>query len=68
MDTQENIDFLDLEDVAKYMGVHISSVYRFIHRDREDNPLPTFFIGEKTLRVKKTDLDGWLENFRKEGK
>ena len=60
---QEYKEFMDLEEVAKYLGVSISTVYRYI-RDRK-NPLPTFQISKQIIRVKKVELDIWLENYKK---
>ena len=57
-------EFLDLEQVAEYLNVHISTIYRYI-RDIK-NPLPTFNISRKIIRVKKDDLDRWLETYKKE--
>jgi len=57
-------EFISLDQVAKYLGVNVSTIYRYI-RD-ENNPLPTFQINEKTIRVKKSELQDWLENYRKE--
>lgn len=57
-------EFMDLEQVATYLGVSISTIYRYI-ADKE-NPLPTFNISKKTIRVKKSELDKWLESYKKD--
>lgn len=57
-------EFMDLEAVATYLDVSISTVYRYV-RD-ENNPLPIFKLTENTIRVKKPELDKWLEAYRKE--
>lgn len=60
---QEIKEFMDLEEVATYLNVSISTIYRYI-KDR-NNPLPTFQISKQIIRVKKEDLDSWLENYKK---
>lgn len=57
-------EFLTLEDVAEFLGIHISTVYRYIHDKK--NPLPTFRISKQVIRVKKVELDKWLETYKKE--
>jgi len=56
--------FLTLEEVAEYLGVHINTVYKYL-KD-ESNPLPTFKISGRVIRVKKEELDKWLETYKKE--
>lgn len=58
-------DFMDLQEVADYLGLHINTIYKYI-KD-EENPLPTFQISDRVIRVKKVDLDSWLENYRENG-
>ncbi len=57
-------EFISLDQVAKYLGVNVSTIYRYM-KD-ETNPLPTFQLSEKTIRVKKSELQDWLENYRRE--
>lgn len=57
-------EFLTLEEVADYLGVKISTVYTYLKDEK--NPLPSFQLNAKTIRVKKLELDEWLENYRKE--
>lgn len=63
---KENLykEFFNLEEVAEYIGVKISTVYSYIKDEK--NPLPTFQINGKVIRVKKSELDAWLENYRKD--
>jgi len=56
--------FLDLEQVAEYLGVHINTVYKYLKDEK--NPLPSFRVSERTIRVKKVELDKWLETYKKE--
>ena len=63
---EEYKEFLNLEEVAECLGVKISTVYTYIRST--ENPLPSFQINKKTIRVKKSELDDWLENYRKENK
>lgn len=57
-------EFLTLPDIAKYLGVHVTTIYRYIKDEK--NPLPRFELNNKTILVKKNELDAWLENYRKE--
>ena len=62
---EEYKEFMDLAEVARYLGVHINTIYKYI-RDKK-NPLPTFQISDRIIRVKKEELDKWIENYRKNG-
>jgi excisionase family DNA binding protein len=62
MEGNENKEFIDLEAVSVYLGVSMSTVYRYIHS--KENPLPSFKISRGVLKVDKKELDNWLENFR----
>lgn len=57
-------EFLSLEDVAEYLGVHINTVYKYMKDG--DRPLPTFRISGRILRVKKSELDEWLKSYKDE--
>lgn len=63
MDNNETLEFMDLEQVAAYLKVSISTVYRYINS--KENPLPSFKVTSKNILVKKAELDAWLENYRK---
>ena len=65
MSNEEYKDFMDLQEVADFLGVHINTIYKYI-RD-EKNPLPTFKISDRIIRVKKDELDAWVESYRKNG-
>jgi excisionase family DNA binding protein len=54
-------EFMDLEAVSKYLGVSISTIYRYIHS--KENPLPSIKISKGVLRVNKKELDDWIMNF-----
>jgi excisionase family DNA binding protein len=62
MDEQKQQEFIDLEAVSKYLGVSISTVYRYIHS--KENPLPSIKISKGVLRVNKQELEGWVLKFR----
>ena len=63
MGQKEFKEFMDLKEVAEYLGVDVSTLYRYMKDDI--NPLPTFLILGKTLRVKKAELDDWLDGYKK---
>ncbi len=56
-------EFLDLNEVAEYLGVHISTIYRYIHS--KTNPLPAVQISKAKIIVRKSELDSWLEEYKK---
>ena len=49
----------DIEDVASYLGIPLSSVYKMTAR-RSRNPIPHLKVGGR-LRFRKADIDAWLE-------
>lgn len=60
---QEMVEFLNVSDVAEYLGVKEVTVYRYINRHKR--PLPSMKVSRKKILVKKVDLDNWLEEARK---
>ena len=64
---RENIyhEFMDLEEVAEFLAVSMTTLYKYIHA--EEDPLPSFRISRRNIKVKKADLDNWLESRRKNG-
>ena len=52
---------LRAEQVCKMIGFCRSKVYSML----EDGTIPSVRIGEGTLRVRKADLDAWIENLPK---
>lgn len=53
----EVVGFMDVGQVATYLGVPKSTVYAYSMRER----IPHFHIG-KLLRFRRADIDTWLEN------
>lgn len=52
--------FYEAEDVARLLKTHVRSVYRMIEREG----LPAINIGtgaRKRYRIRKSDLEAWLE-------
>ncbi len=52
--------FLNTEDIAAYMKISKSLVYRLVN----DHGLPCFKVGA-LIRFKKEEVDQWLENQKK---
>jgi len=63
----ENLEFMDLEEVAKYLRVSMPTIYRYINSKLTEDPLPTFKITRGHIVVKKSELDSWIESYRKNG-
>ena len=55
-------EFMNILEVTKYLGVHTSTVYRYL-RDIKI-PLPSIKISRKKILVKKADLLDWLDKHR----
>lgn len=49
------------EDVAQYLGVNISTIYRYL--TQTINPLPSYKITRKNIIIKKEELDSWINGF-----
>lgn len=60
----ETKEFLDLPEVAQYLGVSLETVYRYIRR--ETNALPAIKISRKRLLANKKELDDWIFSFRED--
>ena len=56
---QERAKLWDIEDVATYLGIPLSSVYKMTAK-RSTNPIPHLKIGGR-LRFRKADIDAWLD-------
>ncbi len=60
---EEYKEFMTLMDISEYLGIHINSIYTYIHEGGE--PLPSIKISNKKILVKKKDLINWLEEHKK---
>lgn len=52
-------DILTIKEVAELLGVNRSTVYEFINDKK--NPLPTFHLGSQSRRIRRSDLDAWVD-------
>lgn len=60
---------LTTSELAKYLGVHVKTVYTFIRPDRKKRPypaLPCESVGGR-LRFRLSDVDAWT-SARREGR
>lgn len=62
MTEQTTKEFLDMEEVAAYIGVSMATVYRYVRST--ENPLPSFKLSSKKILVSKEELDTWIKTFR----
>jgi len=46
-------------ELAEYFKISESQVYVLINR--AENPLPSFYISERKLRVRMSDLRAWID-------
>jgi len=51
-------EILTPQETADFLKIKIQEFYRYINR--KDNPLPSYKIAGKTIRVKKQDIIDWL--------
>jgi excisionase family DNA binding protein len=55
-------------DVARYLGVDRSTVFRMLQVGRtsrgRDGLYPTYKLGHKTVRIKRCDVDAYVEKFK----
>lgn len=49
----------DIEDVASYLGIPLSSVYKMT-APRSTSPIPHLKLGGR-VRFRKADIDAWLD-------
>jgi len=52
-------ELLTINEVATALGVSRAKVYKFIKSEK--NPLPVIYLSERTPRIRKEDLDIWIE-------
>lgn len=58
--TSTTTDLLDVAGVAEYIGVSRSTVYRWM----ESGDLPYLAVSPEIRRVRRSDLDAWLDSRR----
>ena len=53
--------YLTPEEVADYLKVHISTIYRYL--ELPENPLPSYKVSSKNIRIKKSELVSWIDGY-----
>lgn len=48
-----------ISEVANMLGVSRTTIYTFINDSK--NPLPVIHLAERTVRIKRSDLEKWVE-------
>ncbi len=56
-------ELLTIAEVQNILGVSRAKVYKFFNN--KENPLPVIYLSERTPRIKKEDLDMWIEKQNK---
>jgi hypothetical protein len=59
---QQDFEWLEPADVAKYLGISVNEVYR--HLRRCPPPWPFYRVTATKRLTKRADLDAWLENVK----
>lgn len=58
-------EYMTVQDVMNYLHISEPTVYRYFNLKK--NPLPSINITRGKTLVKKSDLDIWLESYRRGG-
>lgn len=56
----EQQEYMTIDQVASKLQVSRQTVYDYINRT--EKPLIVIYLGDKTPRIKKTDLETWVES------
>ena len=56
-------DLLTPEEAAEYLSITMSTIYRYLNLP--ENPLPSYKISSKNIRIKKGELVSWVESYFK---
>jgi len=58
-------EYMSPEEAADFLKVHVNTIY--VYLNLEENPLPSYKISSKNIRIKKDELVTWVENkFKRE--
>lgn len=57
-----DFSLLTLEEAANILKVHIDTVKRYTKR--AEKPLPTVVLSQQQVRVKKDDLESWIDSLK----
>lgn len=60
MDTKKI--YLTPEEAAEYLNVSVTTIYRYI--EQEVNPLPSYKISSKNIRITLSELDEWINTMK----
>lgn len=52
-------EMLTIKEVTEILGVSRTKVYKFINSEK--NPLKVIYLAERTPRIKRKDLNTWVE-------
>ena len=58
---RSTIELLTAPDVAQILGVGLPAVYKLVESRDESLRLPVIRIGKRRFRVRREDLDAWIE-------
>ena len=58
MSKKEEI-YLTPEEAGKYLKIHVSTIYRYLQLP--NNPLPSYKVSSKNIRIKQSELMAWIE-------
>lgn len=56
MEAKERADLMTVPELASYLGVGRTVAYRLAREE-----LPSFRLGRKLVRVRRADVDRWLD-------
>jgi len=58
LDKQEK-EFLLIEEVAEFLRVSRQTIYEYM--DNKENPLPVVYFSDRTPRIRRNELERWIE-------
>jgi excisionase family DNA binding protein len=57
-------EYLTPEQAAEYLGISIDQIRR-AYNDPSDDRLPAFRLSHRIVKIRKRDLEAWVERHRK---
>ncbi len=63
MEDEMKTTYMTVDEAADYLKVDRSTIYNYINNTT--NPMPCYKISRNNIRIRKDELDRWVENYLK---